>query len=291
MMKRTPTLSTIMIGMLGSISAGWMIYNIYAYGYLREVSPLTELFGMFVMLGLLIALTFHIVALLRLFFLFRTTQKMTVFRVLTLIVGIVSCITFVGEWAALHDIGDCLQTGMSCAPEWQFLYLAFGPHSLFYALLIVFCIRLRREDPSTRPAQAARDETLFDIVHVVGTCCGLLGLGFTILIFFSHVPSKMLYIILIPYCIFILLPYGLVLSYWLGMKRKEIQGEWYDEKQGQDLQKAGIFTLLVSLPLMTLFFGLNYVIPKNPGMLMWFPYYIFLVLVGFSGSALYFNRR
>jgi len=291
MMKTTRTRSKIMIGILGGVSAGWMTFNIYAYGYLREVSPLTELFGMSVMLGLLISLIFHIVALLLLFFFFRTTQKITVFRVLTLIVGIVSCITLVGEWAALHDIGDCLQAGMSCAPEWQFLYAAFGPHSLFYALLIAFFIILRRERTITRTTQVARDETLFDIVHIVGTCCGLLGLGFTILIFFSHVPSEMLNIILIPYCIFILLPYGLVLSYWLGMKRKQIRMEWYDEKQGQDLQKAGIFTLLASLPLMTLFFGLNYVIPKNPGMLMWLPYYIFLVLVGFSGSSLYFNRR
>jgi hypothetical protein len=142
-----------------------------------------------------------------------------------------------------------------------------------------------------------RDEALFHIVHIVGTCCGLVGLAFTMLLFFSHVPARMLSIILIPYCIFILLPYGLVLFYWLGIKRKDmcthkdVHAEWYDEKQWQDLQKAGIFTMLVSLPLMTLFFALNYVIPANPGLLMWFPFYVFLVLVWFSGSTLYFSQR
>jgi hypothetical protein len=136
-----------------------MLFNIYAYGYLRELSPLTELFGMSVMLGFLVSLCFHIVALLWLFFFFRTTQTITVFRILTLIVGIISCITFVGEWAALHDIGDCLQEGRSCAPEWWFLYLAFGPHTLFYALFIAFFTIVRRAH--TGRTQAARDEALY----------------------------------------------------------------------------------------------------------------------------------
>ena len=289
MIKTTRMLGTILIALAGVLSVSSMIFNIYAYGYLREMSPLTERFGMFVMLGLPVALLFHILALWLLFFVFRTTQKLTVFRILILLVGIVSCITFVGEWAALNDIGDCLQEGRSCVPEWQFLYLAFVPHTLFYVLFSAFVVIFSKK--RTHISQVAKDEALFNTVHIVGTCCGLLGLGFTLVIFFSHVPADMLKIILIPYCIFILFPYGLVLLYWLSIKRKDICAEWYDEKQWQDLQKAGIFTLLASFPLMTFFFALNYFIPANPGIVMWFPYYIFLVLVGLSGSTLYFSRR
>lgn len=282
----------IVICILGFIAVGWMVYNAFAYEYIRHQSPLSERLGMYVALGFLIAFLFHLVALVTIFWFFHSVKKITAFSLITLISGIISFITLIGEWAALNDIGDCLQTGMACTSEWTLLYLAFLPHGIFYILLICLTLRTLRQFPKgARPDVVFKDETIFDIVHIVGICCGLIGLGFTSMIFLLKVKPHILKWIVFPYCSFILFPYGLILFYWLVMKRKDKRSEWYDEKQWQDIHKAGNTTMLISIPLMSLMFMLNYVITDSPGMVLWFPYYLFLILMGFSSATLYYSRK
>ena len=292
-MEKKLKFSGIVICILGFISVGWMVYNVFAYGYIRHQSPLLEIFGMYVAIGYLVAFLFHLVAFGTIFIFFHSVKKITVFSLTTLIAGIISFITLVGEWAALNDIGDCLQTGMACTSEWRFLYLAFLPHGLFYMLIIslMFTIFWRKQQGPQPDDVIIKDETTFHIVHIVGVCCGLIGIGFTGLIFLFRVKTSILRWLVFPYCSFILFPYGLILLYWLVTKWKEKRAEWYDEKQWHDIHKAGSATLLTSIPLMTLMFVLNYVFTDSPAMIMWFPYYLFLSVLGFSGATLYYSRR
>lgn len=291
-MEKTLKFNGIVICILGFISVGWMVYNVFAYGYIRQLSPLSERLGMYIAVGFLIAFLFHLVALVTIFMFFQWVKKIAAFSLITLISGIISFITLIGEWAALNDIGDCLQTGMACASEWTFLYLAFLPHGIFYMLFMILMLKIfRRFSKGVHPDVVFKDETMFNIAHIVGVCCGLIGLGFTSIIFLLRVKLHILRWIVFPYCSFILFPYGLILFYWLVMKRKEKQREWYDEKQWQDIHKAGSTTMMASIPLMTFMFVLNYVITDSPGMILWFPYYLFLVLLGFSSATLYYSRR
>jgi hypothetical protein len=291
-MEKKLKFSGIVICTLGFISVGWMVYNVFAYGYIRQQSPLSERLGMYVALGFLIAFLFHLIALVTIFVFFQCVKKITAFSLITLISGVISFITFIGEWAALNDIGDCLQLGLACTSEWTLLYLAFFPHGLFYILLIGLMLKTFRQFPKgAQPEVVFKDETMFDIVHIVGVCCGLIGLGFTSMIFLFKVKPHILRWIVFPYCSFILFPYGLILFYWLVMKWKEKQREWYDEKQWQDIHKAGSTTMIVSIPLMTFMFALNYVITDSPSTIMWFPSYLFLILLGFSSTTLYYSRR
>ena len=290
-MERKLKLGSIAVFILTGVSIGWMVYNVYAYRAIQQQSPLTQLFGMYVAIGLLLAFLFHLAAFVILFLTFQYVKKITAFNLITLMSGIVSFITLIGEWAALHDIGDCLQTGMSCAPEWRFLYGAFLPHGVFYLLLVILLLSIfRRVRQGVLSEEIAKDETMFEIVHIVGVCSGLIGMGFTLMIFLLGVKPHILKWVAIPYCAFILFPYGLIVLYWLVTKRQERRTEWYDEKQWLDINKAGIVSLLVSVPLMTLMFVVNYVVPESPGTVMWFPFYLFLILVSFSGTTLYLRR-
>lgn len=291
-MKRTLKRSSILVFILAGVSIGWMRYNLYAYRAIQQHSPLTELLGMYVGIGFLISLLFHLTALVTLFLAFQYFKKITAFNLITLISGILSFITLIGEWAALHDIGDCLQTGMSCASEWRLLYGAFLPHGVFYLLLVILLISIfRKIQQGVFSEEIANDETMFALVHIVGVCSGLTGLGFTLMIFVLRVKPHILQWIVIPYCACILFPYSLILFYWLVMKRKEQRAEWYDEKQWLDINKAGIISLVVSVPLMTLMFVFNYIVTDSPGIVMWFPFYLFLILLSFSGTTLYLSRR
>lgn len=290
-MERKLKLGSIVVFILTGVSIGWMAYNMYAYRAIQQQFPFTNLFGMYVAIGLLLAFLFHLAAFVMLFLTFQHCQKITIFNVTTLISGIISFIILIGEWAALHDIGDCLQTGMSCAPEWRLLYGAFLPHGVFYLLLVMLLLSIfRRVRQGVLSEEVAKDETMFEIVHIVGVCSGLIGMGFTLLMFLLRVKPQLLQWIVIPYCVFILFPYGLIVLYWLVMKRQERRAEWYDEKQWLDIHKAGIVSLVVSVPLMTLMFVLNYIVPESPGTVMWFPFYLFLILLSFSGTTLYLSR-
>jgi heme/copper-type cytochrome/quinol oxidase subunit 2 len=284
-------LGSIVVLILTGVSIGWMAYNIYAYRAIQQQSPLAELLGMYVAIGLLVAVVFHLTAFVTLFFTFQYVKKLTAFNLSALISGVISFITLIGEWAALHDIGDCLQTGMSCDPEWRLLYSAFLPHGIFYLVLVMLLLSIVRRVRQGAPTEdVTKDETVFEIVHIVGVCSGLIGLGFTLMMFLLRVKPHILQWIVIPYCAFILFPYGLIVLYWFVMKWWERRVEWYDEKQWLDIHKAGIVTVVVSIPLMTLMFVLNYVVPESPGTVMWFPFYLFLILSSFSGTTLYLSR-
>ena len=89
-----------------------------------------------------------------------------------------------------------------------------------------------------------------------------------------------------------IIPYILIVFYWLIIKCREKVGGWYDEKQYQDITKASLFTLVVSVIIMTAIFLVQYFVSAFDFITFtWFPFYIFLVLLLFSSSTLYFSKR
>jgi hypothetical protein len=71
---------------------------------------------------------------------------------------------------------------------------------------------------------------------------------------------------------------------WLILKLRDRPADWYDEKQWQDISKAALVTLVLSIPGMALLFFV-----AHPLGMFWFTHYIFLALFLFSGSTLYFS--
>lgn len=92
--------------------------------------------------------------------------------------------------------------------------------------------------------------------------------------------------ILIPFYCLILIPYGLTVLYWLLMRLRDNPTDWYDEKQWRDISKAGLTTLLLSIPGLALLF-----LSSQPIGPYWFPHYLFMILFLISGSTLFFSKK
>jgi hypothetical protein len=101
----------------------------------------------------------------------------------------------------------------------------------------------------------------------------------------KQVPPRQ-FVFLVPFYLLILVPYGLTAFSWLLLKRREKPADWYDEKQWQDMTKAALVTLVLSL----LGMGVLLLFPKPLG-LFWFPHYVFLTLFLFSAFTLFFVFR
>lgn len=88
-----------------------------------------------------------------------------------------------------------------------------------------------------------------------------------------------------PFFILFLTPYILAVLYWLSFKIRHTIDGWYDEKQLKDVMKASLTTLVLSIPGLFVFLFLGI-----PSVSYFFLYYVFLALVIFSGSTLFYYK-
>jgi hypothetical protein len=64
-----------------------------------------------------------------------------------------------------------------------------------------------------------------------------------------------------------------------------------NEKQKNDITRAGLTTWLISLPVMVTLFLLGYQNISGSISILWFPFYIYITLFFFSLTGLIFNRH
>ncbi|MBN1352107.1 hypothetical protein JXJ21_22095 [candidate division KSB1 bacterium] len=292
-MAKKLKISAIIASILGVISAGWLVYNVIAFELIKQKPTRVEAeeLGVYVFIGLIVFFLFHLAAFLTIVFRFQHFKKISHWGILRLFTGVISFVSLIGDWAALTDIYRQQWNGLSSTLEWTFLYLALIPHTLFLALsftLVYSIFRSLHRQPEEHPG--LKDEIVFETAHYTGIFCSLIGLAFTVYALALEVSPRLMKYLIIPYGAFIIMPYGLICFYWLIIKRKERLTEWYDEKQWQDMTKAGLITLILSIPAMALFFIFNYFDSTAPWCVMWFPYYLFMIILIFSATVLYFYK-
>jgi hypothetical protein len=283
---------------LGIISFGCLIYNFFVFQFIQpkiiNFEPLGtgEKLMTYIFIGFFVSFFFHLLALLSIIFQFQYFKKISFFKLITLFAGILSFICLIGDWAALTDIGKQYQMALSTSMEWRYLFLSLVPHALFHILIFILLFSIIRDLKSQhQPEYVLKDEIIFKIAQYIGLLCGTIGLGFTLLILIMNIPAHVLKYIVPFYCTFIIFPYCFVLFYWIMMKRKEKISEWYDEKQKQDITRASLITILLSIPGMAVLFLVNYFMADGSISILWFPYYLFLMLFLFSASMLFYNRK
>jgi len=120
---------------------------------------------------------------------------------------------------------------------------------------------------------------------------GLLGLAILIaLSIFS--PLWAIKKGIVAVCAVLVIPYASIVAYWLIMKIREKVTEWYDEKQFQNVTKAGLISFMSSIVILAILFVLQNILTKFPLLdLIWFPLYFFIALLIFSGMIIYMNKR
>jgi hypothetical protein len=123
--------------------------------------------------------------------------------------------------------------------------------------------------------------TLFVATSVVGIVCSAAGL-LVLLIWPQRVLEWHLWELAA-------MPLVLLYAYWLVVMRRARTGQVLDEKQDLDMTRAGALTWGISIPAMCLAFVLPDARLFEGG--LWFPWYLFVTLMVYSATTLYYFRR
>ena len=298
-MQKRLKLSVIISLILGIVSFCWLIFNFIAFEYIRhkminfeEIGENLDTLGILIHIGLLVFLLFHICAILSIVFQLKFFEKAGILRAISFFVGIISFLLIFSDSAMLHDIGNEYKPGWEVPGEWTILYICHIIHGVFHILTFILNIStLLALRTQYQPESAFKDEAVFITAQYVGILCGITGLASVFVYMPLQVPLWILKRILNVFSTIIFVPYGLIAFYWLIMKRKEKIKEWYDEKQFRDITKASLITLILSMPCMAVMYLSNYIKTDAVTGVLWFPFYVFLMLLLFSGSTLYYSKK
>ncbi len=269
----------------------WVVFDIFAFVHLKarlhlpdQWGSLQQTLGGLVWVGYLLFFLFHVPALLTLISRLQVFKKADFFLGGTFLLGIVSLFCLIGDYGLLNDIGrETRLTGQPQA-EWDVLAVVLAVHALFFLLMIVLVFQtFRRLRTESSAETAAKDEVLFLTAQWMGVASGAAGLLVNISFLARRIPSRQ-FVLLLPFYLLILVPYGLAALSWLLAQRRAKPRDWTDEKQWGDLTRAALMTILLSVPGMAILL----LFPQPLGM-YWFPHYIFLILLLFSGHTLFLS--
>jgi hypothetical protein len=136
--------------------------------------------------------------------------------------------------------------------------------------------------PKTGFAKRIRGgEKSFMICQCLGILTGTAGLAATLLLPRLIVEAHLMWLILLPFV--------LAEMYWLLVARVRRTASVLDEKQDLDMARAGALAMGLSIPVMTLMFLWSRDHAVEP--FLWFPVFIFSVVLLFSAAVLIHYRR
>lgn len=298
-MKKVINISGNITLALALISLGGLAYNIIFYETLRpkvlrfeDISNSLSKMEIFFGVSFIMIFFFHILAILTIAFQLKFFRKENLLRAFIFFMAVISFLLVFGDFALLGDIGKEHALGLDTRGEWPVLYFSQAFHIIFIVFLLVLLFFTRKSFlDKYREDKVLKDEAIFINAQYIGILCGVFGIGV-----FSWMSASMplwalkkgIFII----SLIIILPYLLIVIYWLIMKIREKTWQWYDEKQFQDISRASLMTMAFSLIIMLVIFLIQYFNNSfNFVAITWFPFYVFLVLLLFSSGTLYFNKK
>jgi hypothetical protein len=273
------------------VCLSWVVFDIFTFAHLKarlhlpgQWGSLQQTLGGLVWLGYFVFFLFHIPALMTLIVRLQVFKKVDSFLGGTFLLGVVSLFCLIGDYGLLNDIGR--ETRLTGQPqeEWTVLTVVLAIHALF-VLLMIFLIfqtfrRLKRESTAE---PAVKDDVLFLTAQWMGVVCGAVGLLVNFSFYLRQIPSPQ-YVLLLPFYLLLFLPYGLAALSWLVRQRETKPSDWYDEKQWGDITHAALATIILSIPGMAVL-----LLFRQPLGMFWFPHYLFLTLLLFSGCTLFLS--
>lgn len=301
-MKRLLKISNNTTLVLCAISLAGLIFTNTFFIILRnmivgmgDVESFMEEFSIPVTSAYLVFSLFHLSALLTLILQLKFFKRDNFLRAFLFFTGITSLLMLFGDSALASDISKEYIFGIP--DEFYILFISQALHFVFYVLMMVLIISTRKSVGKEKEEIVLKDDSIFINAQYIGILSGASGL--VLISVFSYLYSTLYPLplwaakagILVTSLIAVI-PYILIVIYWLIIKLKEKTGEWYDEKQFQDITRASLVTLVSSIIVMTAIFLVQYYVTGSDFIILtWFPFYIFLVLFLFSSSTLYFSKR
>lgn len=284
---------------LAILSLGGLIYNLIFYEKIRplilrfeDISAILDKMQIPVAASFMLIFIFHVSAVLYIFFQIMFFKRENLTRALLFFLAIISMLMVLGDFALLSDMGKEHAAGLDTSGEWPVLYASQVLHLVFIILLFILMFMTRKKVLARhREDIVLRDEAIFINTQYIGIFSGIFGIGvFAALSAFTPLWALKKGIFIVS--LIAVLPYLLIAAYWLIVKIREKTGQWYDEKQYLDISRASLFTMVVSIVVMTAIFVIQYFSHAFEFMtITWWPFYVFLVLLLFSGSTLYYAKR
>lgn len=284
------------------LSIAGFIYNLVLYirieiktVSLESINVLIGKTEMYAGISFMLIVFFHLAAIFTIILKLKTAGRESIFLAFIFFISIISLLMVFGDFALTGDIVKEYKAGLpGIESEFAILYLSQLLHLLFYCLVIIFTImnnRVKNRSSLNGIEVPVKDEAVFINAQYIGIFTGILGLAVLIsLSLFS--PLWAIKKGIVTLCAVTVIPYAAIVIYWLIIKFRERVTEWYDEKQFQDVTKAGLISFMSSIIILAIFFVLQNTLTKFPLLsVIWFPLYFFIALLIFSGTIIYMNKR
>ena len=266
-----------------------------------DVERLLDSFSVPVGLVYILFGIFHLSAILTLILQLYFFKRDNFLRAFLFFTGITSLLMLFGDFALANDISKEYTFGFPS--EFYVLFFSQAIHFIFYILIIILMVMTRKEVKERDEEIVLKDDSIFINAQYIGILSGISGLVL-ISVFSAYYLSVTCYFSDSPLPLWALkagiaatsliavIPYLLIIIYWLILKLRERISEWYDEKQYQDLAKSSLVSLISSVVLLLILFIIQYIF-KDLNILgfIWFPIYFFFTLLLFSSTTLFFNKQ
>lgn len=265
----------------------WLAYNTYQYLFISGWFDSKEIVVMLIFIGLLVLFFSHIIINLAVVISLKKQSGEFLSGIVLLVIGAISFIALFFHWGALTDIIKEYPAGLEINNELQAVWISHILHFSFIIYSGIYLIRVRKNQKTNKAFTSIIGEQLFVSLNIIGIVCGMTGLLIVLADYYFRSNPESYKWAIIPYSLFVFIPYLLVLSGWFLQAISDKQSGWYDEKQKFDIYKSSTFTLLVSIPIMFSLFLFNYNSINGIVNILWLPFYLFVILFIFSISSLY----
>jgi hypothetical protein len=298
-----------LMGFSEKITLGFLIFSVAGFIYnlvlyiridiktvdFEAINALISKTETYTGISFILIVFFHLAAIITVIIKLKIAGRESIFLAFTFFISIISLLMVFGDFALIGDIVKEYKAGLpGIESEFVILYLSQLLHLLFYCLVIISTIMNNREKKRSSPngiEVPLKDEAVFINAQYIGIFTGTLGL----VILASLSIFSPLWAIkkgIVTLCAAMVIPYAAIVIYWLVIKTRERVTEWYDEKQFQDVTRAGFISFLSTIVILAIFFVLQNTLTKFPLLsVIWFPLYFFMALLIFSGTILYFNKK
>jgi hypothetical protein len=277
---------------LGFLAAAAVTFNLVIFSILYPQvtrllaeQPNWETYGVIAAINIIVIAFYQLFSVIALLAHLITRKMTSVLVVAAIVVGIISGLMVLGDITLLSDIGNEYEAGLQTRGEWLILFASYGLHLLSLGLGTVTLVSNLKGD-TLSAEQALKDEVLFLSLHTTGIICGILGLAGILAGVFSSLSPIMLQMVVGITSLLIISPYLVILAIWLFRRFWGLPSPDLDEKQYQDLARAGLTTLLASLPVMAIYYRVQITQEGWIFSVLWFPLLLFLALGLFSSLAL-----
>ena len=286
---KTLHLTALSLGFLAAVAAAFnlVIFSILfpQVTQLLESQPNWETYGVVAAINIIVIAFYQLISVIALLTHLIVRRKTSGVVVGTIAIGIISGLMILGDITLLSDIGNEYEAGLQTRGEWYILFASYVLHLLSLGMGVVALVGNLKGDaqPTEQPL---KDEVLFLSLHTTGVICGILGLAGVLAGVFSSLEPWMLQMVANITSLLIIAPYLVILAVWIFRRYWGLPSPDLDEKQLQDLARSGLTTLLISLPVMAIYYQVQITQEGGIFSVLWFPLLLFIVMSLFSSFAL-----